>query len=57
MSDFEDEMDVDVPAPSAGKAVDRSDAKKRFEVKKVRALSPDPKEHLITDTLALLCLE
>lgn len=53
----DNEMDVDVPAPSAGKAVDRSDAKKRFEVKKVRALSPGPKEHLVTDTLVFYCLE
>lgn len=31
------DMEVDTPAPAAGKAVDR-DEKKRFEVKKVRAV-------------------
>ena len=45
------EMDVDPPAMSTSKAVDKADAKKRFEVKKVRALSLDPQEHLLTDAL------
>lgn len=36
------EMDVDPPATSTGKTVDKGDAKKRFEVKKVRALYLDP---------------
>lgn len=43
------EMDVDPPATSTGKAVDKGDAKKRFEVKKVRALSLDSRRHLFTD--------
>ncbi|EPS93304.1 hypothetical protein FOMPIDRAFT_1026580 [Fomitopsis schrenkii] len=33
------EMDVDPPATSTGKAVDKGDAKKRFEVKKWNAVS------------------
>ena len=33
------DMDVDPPATSTGKVVDKGDAKKRFEVKKVRTMS------------------
>lgn len=45
------EMDVDPPAMSTSKAVDKADAKKRFEVKKVRALCLDPHEHFLIDVL------